>query len=1166
MAEKITPQQREAVENQGGKLLVSAAAGSGKTKVLVDRLMRYIQNANDPANIDDFLIITYTKAAAAELRGKIASKLSELIAADPANRHLQRQMQRLYLAKISTVHGFCTDDLRQYAYRLDITSDFRVADENECMELQLKALEQTLENAYDNAENDADFRALIDTQGLGRDDKLIPQIILKVYASAKCHLDPKKWLYWCVTNAADDVTGAEETPWGAYLIADLKSYLALQIDAMEHCAVAAVAADGMEKPAVLLSATVEQLRQLYMCKTWNQIVENKDIQYGTLTFSKKCTDLQLIDQIKAVRAACKEGLNKRLRNFVDCSEQVLSDLLQATGAVRGLIGLVQSFEMRYSTLKKNRGIVDFSDLEHYVLDLLLGKQRSSVTGIATELGAQFREILVDEYQDSNEIQDAIFDALTVKKQNCFMVGDVKQSIYQFRLADPSIFIEKYNTYKVAEAAKQSEGRRVLLNHNFRSSGGVIEAVNDVFRHCMCPEVGGLDYGETELLREGIPHIPLNEPEVALYGVEVENDTYAEEASFVADKICQLLDGTHYVRSGETLRPITPDDIVILLRSPGSVGGEFRLALQSRGIRCFTGDQGDLLQSEEIAAIRSILEIIDNPLQDIPLTAVLTSPVFGYSAEELAILRSGNRNADIYTLLVSASDEKSKRFIETLTYLRQTARISSVTELISAVYARTNFLSIYSAMPDGGEKLDNLQTFFQLASDYENTGPKELSRFIEYLTVLEERGLAGNTQPTSGAVTIMSIHKSKGLEFPVVFLCGLSRGFNQESTRGQVLCDKDLGLGLGCVDAKLRVRYPTLAKQAISVKIQREGVSEELRVLYVAMTRARDRLIMTYADKKLADKLQDISMRLDMTDRKLLSAEADCPGDWVLQTALARTEAGAFFALGGHPDCAEVREGTWEIAVVRATETQNRSALQEEEQQIVAPGVIERLSMDLNFKYGHTGATKVPSKLTATQLKGRILDTEIADGTNEIVPLAFRKPGADTKTDGRIFGTAIHAVMQYISFNRCNNIKEIKEEVERLVGEHRISQEQADIVDCSKIAALFATPIGKKIQKSQNVLREYKFSVLEDADKFYPEADGEQILFQGVVDCAVFEDDGITVLDFKTDYVTEETLEKVSLKYRSQVVSYANALSRIFNKPIKSAMLYFFALDRFVDVI
>ena len=442
MAETLTPQQRQAVENRGGKLLISAAAGSGKTKVLVDRLMRYIQDPTDPADIDDFLIITYTKAAAGELRGKIASKLSELIASNPSNRHLQQQMQRLYLSKISTVHGFCTDILRQYAYRLDITSDFRVADEGECLELQLKALEQTLDAAYETADNDTYFRAFVDSQGLGRDDRQIPEIILKVYTSTKCHLNPSNWLEQCASNTYDTVTGIEQTTWGAYLIADLKQYLSLQIDALRHCVAAGAQADGMEKPVALFEATITQLQRLYAGKTWDEIVENREIQYGTLTFSKKCTNLQLIDQMKAVRNACKEGLTKRLRSFVDESSQILSDVSQSAAAARGLVVLVQAFDKNYSNLKKNRGIVDFSDLEHYTLDLLLGKQRSGPASTAAEVGERFREIMVDEYQDSNEIQDAIFDALTQKRQNCFMVGDVKQSIYQFRLANPGIFIEK----------------------------------------------------------------------------------------------------------------------------------------------------------------------------------------------------------------------------------------------------------------------------------------------------------------------------------------------------------------------------------------------------------------------------------------------------------------------------------------------------------------------------------------------------------------------------------------------------------------------------------------------------------------------------------------------------------------------------------------------------
>lgn len=1169
MAETLTFAQRQAVENRGGKLLVSAAAGSGKTKVLVDRLMGYILDPTDPANIDDFLIITYTKAAASELRGKITAKLSELIANSGNNKHLQKQMQRIYLAKISTVHGFCTDILRQYAYRLEVSADFRVADEGECLELQLKALEQVLNTAYDTASENPDFCAFIDSQGLGRDDRQIPEIVLKVYNSARCHLNPEQWLQWCASGETQALRDAGQTPWGQYLIEDLQQYLALQIDAMNRCADACSQVDGMEKPTALLRSTIAQLQALYDCKTWDEIVSNKGIDFGRLTFPKNCSDLQLTEQIKAVRSACKEGIAKRLRSFTDDSSQILDDIRRSASAARGLVGLVLAFTQNYSRLKTNRGILDFSDLEHMTLDLLLGKQRSGVTAIAGEIGADFREIMVDEYQDSNEIQDAIFGALTQKRQNCFMVGDVKQSIYQFRLADPSIFIEKYNTYSPADSAKAGEGRKVLLSHNFRSSGGVISAVNDVFSQCMSPVVGGLHYGQEEMLREGISHIPLDEPEVSLYGIDVEKDTYAEEAAFVADQICSLLDGTHTVRNGDTLRPILPEDIVILLRSPGSVGGEFQYALQARGIRCTTGDPTDLLQTEEIAAVRSILQIINNPLQDIPLVAALTTPVFGFTAEDLAKLRSADRHASasMYSLICSTPDEKCSAFVETLNKLRTAAKLLSSTQLLAAVYTETKLLTTYSAMPDGGIKLDNLQTFFQIISDYETSGPKELCSVLQYLDVAEERGLGTpGAQQDKGAVTIMSIHKSKGLEFPVVFLCGLSRSFNQESAHAQVLCDKDLGLGLGCVDGKLRVRYPTIAKRAIRAKIMQSSISEEMRVLYVAMTRARDRLIMTYAVKNLAGNLQDIALRLDMTRGELLSLEADCPGAWVLQSALTGTEAGEFFALGGHPNCTRVRDIPWKISVAHAGDTYANTTGESHTTEEISQAVLDKLSECLRFDYMHKTATQIPSKLTATQLKGRALDAEIADGSNATKVVDFREPRLASKVSGTAYGNAVHAVMQFIDFSACNHVDSIREEIDRMVQQQRISPELAELIDRERLATFFRTPLGRKLQESNNVLREFKFSVLDNAEKYYSNVNREQILLQGVVDCALIEADGITIVDFKTDYVTETSISVITDKYRPQVMAYANALSRIFQRPIKSAVLYFFEMNRFMDII
>ena len=472
------------------------------------------------------------------------------------------------------------------------------------------------------------------------------------------------------------------------------------------------------------------------------------------------------------------------------------------------------------------------------------------------------------------------------------------------------------------------------------------------------------------------------------------------------------------------------------------------------------------------------------------------------------------------------------------------------------------------MPDGDVRTANLQTFFQIVSDFENAGPKDLSRLLEFIDAAEQRGFisAGNERGSDG-VTIMSIHKSKGLEFPVVFLCGLSRGFNMESTHAQVLCDKELGLGLGCFDAKLRVRYPSLAKVAISRKITRESISEELRVLYVAMTRARDRLIMTYAGRNLQKQLTEIAMRLDMSDPTLLALEADCPGAWVLQTALCRTEAGAFFALGGKPNCSRVTDIPWKIHVIsEVTDSQAYVVGEETAQTSISREIYERISAILEFQYKNAEATKIPSKLTATQLKGRVLDTEISEGTASNTVVDFRRAGTDARLTGREYGNAIHAVMQYIRFSACSDLVSMKQDIQRMVTEQLISPEQAAAVDCGMLLKFFGSPLGMQLQSSNHVLREFKFSLLDDAAKYFPGAAGERVLLQGVVDCAMIEEDGITVLDFKTDRVTADTVMVAADKYKAQVTAYADALERIYNMPVKSAKLYFFALDQFVDII
>ncbi len=1172
MAEKLTPQQAEAVRNRGGKLLVSAAAGSGKTKVLVDRLLSYLTDSVNPANLDEFLIITYTKAAAAELRGKIAAKLTERIAEQPENRHLQQQLQRLYLTKISTVHAFCADLLREYAYKLDLSADFRVADENECRELRERAMDQILEQAYEHVGEDEAFTAFVDTQGLGRNDSLVPVILMQVYDSARCNLDPEGWLASCIENA--NVTGktdAGETVWGRLLMDDLFSYLDLQIDAMEGCAQKAEEYEGWEKPAAQLRDTVYQLQHLRESATWDEVVARKNIDYGRLVFSKKAGTPEDAEQIKAVREACKKGLAGKLTVFSDDSSVQLRDLQQSSQAVQGMVNLVQAFAKRYEDLKKTRRVMDFSDLEHKTLDLLLGKSRSGRTAAASEIGRRFREIMVDEYQDSNGVQDAIFGALTEEKNNLFMVGDVKQSIYQFRLADPGIFLEKYGAFQPAGQAEPGQGRKVLLSSNFRSASAVISAVNDVFALCMSERVGGLTYGENEKLREGIPHLPVEEPEVEFHGIVVNEETYREEAEYTANRILELLDGSHMIRQGDGLRPIVPDDIVILLRSPSSAAEVFQKALEHRGIRCSSGGGTNLLKTEEIGTMQSILQTVSNPRQDIPLIAALCSPAFGFSADDLAQIRGVNPKSCFYEALLESNHPRAVEFLKTLEVLRKEARTGSLAQLIEEIYALTSVDSIYGAMSDGTVRLNNLQTFYQLVVGYEAGGIRSLEQLLEHLDAMAEKGLsAGDDSANAGAVTIMSIHKSKGLEFPVVFLCNLSRNFNRESMRAQVMCHKDLGLGLSCVDRENRVRYPTIAKRAIAAQMTADSLSEEMRVLYVAMTRAKDRLIMTYASKSLEKEVAELSYRLDAGNRELITGGVSCPGQWVLMAALHRAEAGELFALGAKPKDTEVSEIPWKIVVSEFQPKEDRieTLSAADEKKTLPDETLEKLQRGLHFAYGHMGATVTPSKQTVTQRKGSFREQEAEEqaGGAATKERSWRRASfVEKDTRGKTYGSAIHAAMQYIRYDACGSLEGVKAELERLTQEGFLKEEQAAAVDCERIAALFATDLGMKLRESKRVLREFKFSILDDAELYGTDLEGEKVLLQGVVDCALIEEDGITVIDYKTDRIQPSELEARTAYYRKQVETYADALSRIYCLPVKKKILYFFHLNKIAEV-
>ncbi len=1162
MAEKLTPQQELAVKDRGGELLVSAAAGSGKTKVLVDRLISYLMDPVDPANIDDFLIITYTKAAASELREKIANKLNEKIAEFPENRHLHRQLQRLYLTTISTVHSFCSDVLRQYAYMLDLPGDFSVIDDRDAAQLRIVAMEQVLDDAYSAENGDMDFFAFVESQGFHRNDGQVPELVIKVSERALCHLHPDGWMDRCIQQAqVEDIADASDTVWGKYLMDDLHETVSLEMEGLQKLLGNISGLDGFDSTEVLLKDIIIQLQRLLDANTWDAVVAASYIDYGKLSFKGEAKGSRLSEDVKTIKSLCKKNMDTKLEVFAGSNDQVMQDLRSSYSALKGLIGLVRKFHTAYGKLKRRMRVLDYSDLEHFTLDLLYGKSRTGLTAIAKELGNRYREIMVDEYQDSNAIQEAIFSALAQKKHNLFLVGDVKQSIYQFRLADPEIFLEKYNRFGPAGKVAAGEGRRVLLSSNFRSGGGVLQAANDVFSACMSQKLCGLDYGEEEALVEGITHIPLKEPEIQLLGLQTKDESNLQEAKMVASRIRDILDGSHFVRDGDALRPAREEDVVILLRSPNTQAAFYKQELEALGIACEDDLEENLFDADEICVLRSILTVISNPRQDIPLIAALTSPVFGYTAGDLAALRGQSRSLSIYDLLVKSKDEKAKRFFDVLAQLRKDARVTTIAGLLERIYLHTNLDAIYGAMEDAPRRAEHLEQFYALAVDHDSRNSANLEQFLSDLEVMEQNGLKLPSTPKNNCVRIYSIHKSKGLEFPVVFLCGLSKHFNTRALTNKVLLDKDLGIGLCCADSKTRLCYPTIAKSAIAAKMRRDMRAEEMRVLYVAMTRPRDRLIMTYSFWKYETAFGNMIARMGYNDPVLIHMGANNLLSWVLYCALQRTEAGAIFALGAKPEQTHSAHTVWDIQILEPDANEQQIAVTESGLDTEEFVDVDAIRKAMDFCYPYLEATKTPSKQTATQLKERYKDTEVSErAPAKIYVKNWRKPSfVSTARSSVQRGNAVHAVMQYVDFSKCRSLEELNFEFDRLVQSGMLSEEDLALVDAQWILRLFDTELGKRIASAQKLLREFKFSVLVNS-QLGPE---DKILLQGVVDCAILEEDGITVIDFKSDYVTDATLASKTGGYAPQVNAYAQALTHIFGMPVKEKWLYYFALDKAV---
>ena len=1181
MAEKLTNEQQAAVDSRERSLLVSAAAGSGKTKVLVERLFSYVER--EGANLDDFLIITYTRAAASELRGKIAKALNERMERDPGNYHLRQQMLRVYRADIKTVDAFCTSLLRENCYLLGedarghaLRPDFRVLDENEAEVLRGRVLARTLEDFYDHLTSGGTL--LADTLGAGRDDSALEQLVLELHAKLQAQPYEDKWLdaqraFWRAVPEK-----IEDTPYGKILLNEVgrkarhcKSLL--QRAAQEMCANDAL--NQKYAPAFLDASYQLEALEGKIAQGWDA-ARGVTIAFPRLAAVKDSDGGEMKARMKGLWDNCKETVKGFAELFAASSDEAVEDLRTMAPAMLALIDLTADFSRRYNEEKRRRNAADFSDQEHEAIRLLVA-ENGEPTELAALVSTRYREIMVDEYQDTNEVQNRIFDAISCKGENLFTVGDVKQSIYRFRLADPRIFLQHYNTWPPLAAADEHESAKLLLSRNFRSRKEVLEATNFVFRNVLSREMGELDYGEDEMLRPGASYAESSVCGAEFHLLDLPTQTGEHrvraseaEAAFVADYIRNMLSSKFPVQDEKTreLRPVREEDIVILMRSPSTRLLDYRRALESRGIRCAADAGEDFFASMEIAVLFSFLQVIDNPRQDVPLIAVLRSPLFGFVPDELAALRSQQRTGDFYDALLLSEDGHSKAFLAVLRSLRDSAAHLSVRELLSEIYRKCNVLGIFGAMHRGAERKENLLAFLELSEDFARTGRQGLFDFVRTLREQLASGEAAAMQTThaSSGVRIMSIHKSKGLEFPVVILSDLARRFSNMDFQSSVLVHPQLGLGPVCVDTQRHIQYPTIARQALERTLRREAKAEELRVLYVAMTRAKEKLVMVHTQANAGGRVADL---MALSDCPVLPEAVDsgkCMGDWIMLPLLQRSEAGALRAFAGQNSEGRffTEETPWTVCVHDglqfAAPVQQSDAAAEER----APQR-EDLPADfaaLSYRYPYAEQTAFPAKLTATQLKGRAIDEEISENTT--LPPRLRnlcKPkflAGKTALTGTERGTALHLVMQDLDFFCEPNEQSVREQIEKLRAQRKLTDEQANAVDVHAIVRFLRSDLAARIRKSEQVEREYRFSLLRPVRDFSSLDADDSVLLQGVVDCFFEEDGELVVVDFKTDHVLRAQLDERAEHYRPQLEAYSMALTRVMGKKVKEKVLYFFS--------
>ena len=1274
MGMKFTPEQQRVIELHNSNILVSAAAGSGKTAVLVERIIRMICDGEHPADIDRLLIVTFTNAAAAEMRERIAAGITARLEADPGNEHIQQQSALLHNAQITTIDSFSLFLIRNHFNEIGLDPDFRVADEGEIKLLQQEVLAQLLEDAYAGQfvpEAPEQFHACVEYFCPGGRESVLEQHILNLSRYAGSFPWPAEWLEERKNDyAAGDLDALVRSDYGQYLTERVNRTVEGCLEKLQEVKRLCELPDGPYMYGELTDAEIEQLERLTDCKN----LEEQAAKIPAVTFarlpSKKddSVDPAKRELAKAIRNSVKDTLSDLSESYFKTPLELAVEQGKACREpLRMLLDLVLEFDRRLLAAKQERHLIDFSDMEHYALQILLKREKVEESGgtgtdrtetkyrivpsdVAMEYRQYFQEILIDEYQDSNLVQEYLLSAISGEAEghyNRFMVGDVKQSIYKFRLARPELFLEKYDTYQ-----ETGDLCRIDLAKNFRSRIQVVDAVNDVFSRIMSREIGGIAYDDKAALYPGAVYPAQEDPaygsELLLIrkpekgereesgigeqhaegaGVLVDYDNVRQlEALAIAARIKQLKGSLQVMeKSTGELRPVRYSDMVILLRTTSGWDEEFKKILEQQGIPVYITSKTGYFGALEVQELLQFLRVLDNPRQDIPLFGVMQSVFGGFTQEEIAQIRSGGeghsrKRMTLYEALkevaqsgrmveegeeISAGEsageeaelsQKADTFLQRIGHYRDLTPFTSIRDLLQRILDDYDYLNYVTALPTGSKRRANVEMLLTKASAFEKTSYFGLFHFIRYMEQLEkydvDYGEADTLDENADVVRIMSIHKSKGLEFPVVFVSGLSKRFNMQDANQSLIVDMDLGVAVDYVDSVRRIKNKTLRRAVLSAKMKEDNLAEELRVLYVALTRAREKLILTSVLEKAEEKWELSQMTGQEKLTYLDFCEAGSYMDFLLpilpKTGIAvktlRTEDLAVEELREQLRMGDRRE---QLRLIACGETPLTGDPEENERKLM------HLRERFAYQYPHPGLQKLYTKTTVSELKIAAMaeKDEAAFHTfeeKEVVPYipGFRRE--QEKVSGAVRGNAFHRVMELLDFmyvfvesglfEKCPgdyetyrkrlDVERLKNRLEEFLQREtislRLTEEYAKAVSLPKILNFLEQELAYRMWRAQEqglLYREQPFVLGIDAKRLDPDLpEGEKVLIQGIIDVFFIEDGEIVLLDYKTDVI--DSLEALWNRYNVQIQYYEEALTKLMQMPVKERILYSFYLEKY----